>query len=171
MIKPILSTYKILKDKVFDFDIDESWIEWAVEMMQAGFQVESLYQLAGISKPFNQFELQELTNSVLQDLKLEFTDKEKVVRDYVYHIISNAVDNPKLYIETLREINNIYIDLNMEQEYTQFHLLYFAKSDLLETENQWYWDGANQTNIDMIIKEQFDIWKMKFELNRKPFQN
>jgi hypothetical protein len=84
MIKPVLSTYKILKEKAFNADIDESWSEWAIEMMCAGYEVDSLYQLAGISKPFNQFELQELTNKVLKDLQLDYSNERKVVFEYVY---------------------------------------------------------------------------------------
>ena len=51
----------------------------------------------------------------------------------------------------------------MEKEYFDFYLLYFAKDDLTESENQWYWDGANRSNIDDIITEQFVKWKTKFE--------
>ena len=64
MTKLVISTYKILKEKDFNSDINKSWIDWAIEMMEAGFETDSLYQLAGISKPYNQFELQELTSKV-----------------------------------------------------------------------------------------------------------
>ena len=46
-----------------------------MEMMQAGYEAISLYELAGISKPYNQFELQELTERVLKDLKLDYSNK------------------------------------------------------------------------------------------------
>ena len=75
MAEPVLSTYKILKEKACNADIDESWVDWAIEMMETGFEVESLYELAGISKPFNQFELQNLTNKVLEDLSLDYSNR------------------------------------------------------------------------------------------------
>lgn len=53
----VLSTYKILKAKAFNEDIDESWVDWAFEMMEAGYQSDNLYMLAGVTKPYNQFEL------------------------------------------------------------------------------------------------------------------
>lgn len=37
-----------------------------------------------------------------------------------------------------------------------FYLLYSAKSDLNESEVQWYWDGADSTNIDRIIGKVFE---------------
>lgn len=163
MIEPVLLTYKILKEKAFNSDIDESWVDWALQMMQAGFEADSLYQLAGISKPYNQFELQDLTSKVLKDLNLNFSDKKRTIRNYVYYIVSNTTDEPEKYLETLRELKDLCIDLNMEDEYMNFYLLYFAKDDLMETEDQWYWDGADRTNIDNIIKEQFGVWKDNFE--------
>ena len=83
MRKPVLSTYKILKEKAFNSDIDESWVDWAIEMMEAGYEADSLYQLAGTLKPYNQFELQALTTLVLKDLQLDYSDKKKVLKNYV----------------------------------------------------------------------------------------
>lgn len=124
-----LSTYKILKEKAFNSDIDESWIEWAIEMMQANFEVESLYELAGMSKPFNQFELHELAERVLKDLNLDYSDNEKVIKNYVHYLISMSVDKPYRYLETLRELKNICTDLDLDSDYMDFYLLYFAKDD------------------------------------------
>jgi hypothetical protein len=32
----VLSTYKILKSKAFNENINEGWIDWAMEMIEAG---------------------------------------------------------------------------------------------------------------------------------------
>jgi len=56
---------------------------------------------------------------------------------------------------TLKEIKDICIALDMEQEYMDFYLLYFAKDDLNESEVQWYWEGVDRTNIDLIIRNTF----------------
>lgn len=39
-----------------------------------------------------------------------------------------------------------------------FYLLYFAKDDLNESEVQWYWNGADRINIDLIIKNAFQYY-------------
>ena len=141
--------------KAFNEDIDESWVEWALEMMEAGYESENLYILAGIIKPYNQFELQELTDRVLADLDLTTNDKSLTIRNYVYYILSKTINEPNKYLETLKEVKDICIGLEMEKEYMDFYLLYFAKDDLNESENQWYWDGADRNNIDEIIREKF----------------
>jgi hypothetical protein len=75
----VLSTYKILKEKAFNSDISEAWVDWAIEMIGAGYESENLYELAGISRPYNQFELHDLTSKVLKDLELDFSNKELTI--------------------------------------------------------------------------------------------
>ena len=159
----VLSIYKILKAKAFNENIDESWIDWAIEMIEAGYESENLYMLAGKIKPYNQFELQELTDKVLQDLKLEYHDKDLVITNYVYYLISNSINRPATYYKTLQELKDICIQLNMNSKYMNFYLLYYAKDDLRVGEVQWYWDGADKNNIDCIIKEKFREWLNEFE--------
>ncbi len=163
MKRPVISTYKILMDKALNHDIDESWIDWAIEMMEAGYEVESLYELAGITRPYNQFELQVLTSQVLKDLQLDYSDKSKNLNKYVYFLITSNLDKPENYYKTLRELRDIYYELDMDSDYQDLALLYWAKDDLLYADYQHYWEGANRENIDDIIKEQFELLKRWFE--------
>lgn len=159
----VLSTYRILKAKAFNENVDESWIDWAIEMIEAGYESENLYMLAGETKPYNQFELQELTNKVFQDLRLDYSDKDDVIRNYVYYLISNSVEHPETYYKTLRELREICLQLDYDSRYMDFYLLYFAKDDLMVDEVQWYWEGANRANIDQIIRDKFKQWLGEFE--------
>lgn len=166
-MQEVLSTYRVLMKKAFNEDIDKSWLEWALEMMEAGYESDNLYILAGITKPYNQFELQELTDKVLADLNLETSDKSLTIRNYVYYILSKTINEPSKYLESLKEVKDICIGLDMDKEYMDFYLLYFAKDDLNELENQWYWDGADRNNIDKIIKEKFQEYIDRIDETRK----
>ena len=159
----VLSTYSILKAKAFNENIDESWIDWAIEMIDAGYESESLYMLAGETKPYNQFELQELTNKVFQDLRFDYSDKDTVIWNYVYYLISNSIEHPGTYYKTLRELREICLQFNYDSRYMDFYLLYFTKDDLMVDEVQWYWEGANRENIDQIIRNKFKQWLSEFE--------
>lgn len=158
MPKPVLSTYKILKEKAFNSDIDESWIEWAMEMMQAGYESDSLYELAGISKPYNQFELQVLAERVLKELELDYSNKLKVLKNYVYFLIISNIDEPENYYRVLKELKDIHLELEVSTEFQNFAFLYWAKEDLMYSDFQHYWEGADKTNMDKIIKEQFQLY-------------
>jgi hypothetical protein len=163
MIKPVLSTYKILKEKAFNSDITESWIDWAIEMMEAGYESINLYELAGTTRPYNQFELKELTNQVFKDLNLDYSDKTKTLKNYVYFLLTSNIDKPVKYNIVLREFRDIYYELDADAEYQDLALLYWAKDDLIYSEVQHYWDGANRTNIDKIISETFRQYIAKFK--------
>jgi hypothetical protein len=162
----VLSTYKILKEKAFNSDISETWVDWAIEMIEAGYESENLYELAGISRPYNQFELHDLTSKVLKDLELDFSNKELTLRNYVYYIISNSINKPETYLKTLRELNTLCTELNFDKEYLDFYFLYFAKDDLIQYDSQSYWTGADKTNIDSIIKSTFENWNKKVDEER-----
>lgn len=163
MQKPVLSTYKVLKEKAFNADIDESWINWAIEMMEAGYEADSLYQLAGTMKPYNQFELQALTTQVFKELQLDYSDKRKALKNYVYFLITSNLDKPENYLKVLREFRDIYYELDMDSEFQDLALLYWAKGDLVHADYQHYWEGANRENIDTIIKDKFELLKRQFE--------
>lgn len=151
----VVSTYRVLMKKAFNEDIDETWIDWAIEMIREGYESDNLYILAGITKPYQQFELQRLTDRVFADLNLDYEDKLLMIRNYIYYLISTSLNEPSNYLSTLKEIKDICIALDMEQEYMDFYLLYFAKDDLNDSEVQWYWDDADRTNIDLIIRNIF----------------
>lgn len=83
----VISTYRVLMKKAFNEDIDEVWIDWALEMIQAGYESDNLYMLAGMTSPYHQFEMQRLTDKVFADLNLDYEDKGLMIANYVYYII------------------------------------------------------------------------------------
>lgn len=72
-------------------------------MMEAGYEAQSLYQLAGIIKSYNQFELQDLTDKVLKDLSLDYSNKRQVLKNYTYFLITSNLDKLENYNKVLRE--------------------------------------------------------------------
>jgi hypothetical protein len=167
MPTPVPLTYKILWDKVQKHAIDDTWKEWALEMIEAGFESIDLYELAGILKPYNQFELQDLAHKVLSVLSLDYSDIDKVLNDYIYYFLFKNIDDITAYPKILRELRDIYYELDMDNRLLNFSLLYWAKEDLLYDEVQWYWHGANRDNIDRITHSEFAKWKQEYEVKYK----
>jgi hypothetical protein len=119
-IEEVISTYRVLMEKTFNEDFDKSGVEGSFEMMEAGYESENLYILAGITKPYNQFELQELTDKIITDLNLETSDKSLTIRNYVYYILSTTINEPSKYLSTLSEVKDFCIGLAIEKEYMNF---------------------------------------------------
>jgi hypothetical protein len=157
-MKPVKSTYEILAYKVLNRSVDKKWTDWATEMLQTGFETESLIILAGESEPFNQFEMQSLTTKVLDELHFDYSDKEKVIKSYVSYLIDESLSGRIKPKRVLMELKDLYNELNQEKYLQDFWLLYFAKVDLEETTVQWYWEGAHHGNIDQIIDDHFKKW-------------
>jgi hypothetical protein len=164
-MQPVKSTAEILAFKALNRDIDKSWIDWAVDMLLAGFDTENLIILAGESEPFNQFQMQKLTDKVLNKLHLDYSDKEKTIKNYVYYLVSEALSGDIDISRVLGLLKDLCIKLDYEDYLYDFYSLYFAKEDLFYSDNQWYWEGADKDNINVIIWELFSKWKASYEEN------
>lgn len=158
-MKPVKSTAEILAFKALNRDIDKSWIDWAVDMLMAGFDTENLTILAGESEPFNQFEIQELVDKVLAELQLDYLDKDRTIKNYACYLIDKSLNGELDNFKVLDILKDIFIELDYEKYLYDFYSLYFAKDDLSYSENQWYWEGATRENIDKIITDYFKTWK------------
>jgi hypothetical protein len=59
----------IAYQEVTSFDTDSS-VDWAVEMIGLGYDIENVIMLAGLSKPTNYFETTAYLNNALAELGL-----------------------------------------------------------------------------------------------------
>jgi len=158
-MKPVKTTWEILAFKVLNRDIDNAWVIWAFEMLMAGYDTENLTILAGESEPFNQFQMQELADKVLVELQLDYSDKVQTIKNYACYLIDKSLDGELDNYKVLTILKDICIELDYEKYLYDFYSLYFAKDDLSNSENQWYWEGATKENIEKIITDYFTTWK------------
>lgn len=161
-MKPVKSTAEVLAFKALNRDINKTQVDWAVEMLMAGFDTENLAILAGEFEPYNQFQLQNLTTKVLDELQLDYSDKDQTIKNYACYLIDKSLNGELDNFKVLDTLKDICIELDYEKYLYDFFSLYFAKDDLSESENQWYWDGATRENIDQIITDYFVNWKVKY---------
>jgi hypothetical protein len=157
-MKPVEKTYEILAWKHLNRSVNANWSTWAAEMMSAGFETEHLIELAGISKPYNQFELSDLTDKVFEELELDTTDRVTIISNYATYLVKQVIHNERELFPTLVLLKNLCIELDYDEKLYDFYSLFFAKDDLNYAEVQWYWDGANKVNIDQICIDYFNDW-------------
>lgn len=148
-----------------DKSIDENWSNWAIEMLQAGFETEHLAQIIILEKPLNQFELKWLADKILNELSLKFNDCKKALLDYASYLMHQAFENKITFIKALSLIKELYLFLDYEYELSEFYELYHAKIDLEENGIQFYHQEATKENIDFIIFEEFSSWLEKYPIN------
>jgi len=159
-MKPIASTAKILADKMLNQYIDKTWVDWAVEMLVEGFDTEHLVILAGESPPYNQFYLDSLTNKVLSELNLDYSNEHKIIKKYVCYLIDKALKSEMKISEVLEIIDDLY---NSNREYLFNFVLLSSDAEFLTYSDKGFsWDGTIENNIDEItimIIDYFADWK------------
>ena len=158
---PVESTPEILLWKILNHSVDEHWVKWAVEMMIAGHETEHLVELAGICKPFNQFELKELTDRVFEELNFDLSNPDKIIQQYITFIALGVLNKGRPLLSSLRVLNRLYSELGSLEDLNDFYLLYYAKEDLTVQTQQWYWEGAYRHNIDQICYDHLKAWVEK----------
>jgi len=157
-MKYIPSTAEILAFKMLGDSVDKKWANWAYDMLSAGFETESLVMLAGEVAPYNQFELQSLTNKVFEELNLAWSDTEEVYTNYIRYLISEALADKLKFENVLNTIKDVYHQLDYKSSLQDFYMLYCAYDDLRYSDTQYYWEGATSENIDLIVRQYFVDW-------------
>jgi hypothetical protein len=157
-VRYIKSTYEILQFKALNRDVTEIWVDWAIDMVSAGFETEHLIILAGIAKPYNQFYLQDLTSKVFAELSLDFSSVKETSADYVTFLAGEVAAGRRSQYEVLQTLKEICSELGHSKDLWDFSLLCWAVEDLRYSDHQYYWEGANRGNIDSIVSEYFANW-------------
>ncbi len=162
-MKPIPSTAEILHLRTLNRSVNKRWVDWAYDMLVAGFDTDSLVMLAGETEFSNQFEMQSLADKALHELNLKWDNRELVIRNYACYIIEKVLNDKINIITALDILKEAFLDLNYENYFHDFYLLYHAKRSLDNYGFQHYWDGATRENIDAVIKQYFIDWKARCE--------
>jgi len=137
------------------------WVDWATERMDAGDDTPSLRILAGLTGSFDQIDVTRLLDACLSELGVEPLDRETAVKVYASELLKNLLGNTQPVRDVLRELGDLCIQTEYDRELYPFYLLHFALWDLEDGEVQWYWDGADRSNIDGIVRKQASEWLVR----------
>jgi hypothetical protein len=138
-------------------------VNWAIDMIENGYESEHLYILAGKTFPYNLFEIDDLVENTLAELRIKRPVGNEAINGYAYYLISEALSGNLIYGHVLQQLKNICITLDYYDPLYPFYLLHYAYDDLRDEEVQYYWEGADRSNIDSIVKNEFSNWISKFE--------
>jgi hypothetical protein len=158
-MQPVKSTAEILSSKVLNQGIGANWVQWAIEMLSAGFDSEHLRMLAGELPPYDQLYLKDLTDKVLHELNLEYYNKEQAIRN----LIDKALNGEAEILKVLEILSRLCMERGYDRSLYNFYLLYHAKQELLKSKVQFYWGEADRSNIDTVIKEYFTSYKTNYK--------
>lgn len=148
-----ISTNRILALKALDHSCGQECVAWAINLIERGKTERHVLMLAGMSPPFNHFEMAALRDRALAELGVRSISRADALRIYAAEIAQDAERGRAETFSTLRELNRLCIDEDYASELHDFYLLYYAWDDLLTSNEQWYWPGATRENIAAIADE------------------
>jgi hypothetical protein len=164
-MKPVKSTAEILAFMVLNKTLGKECVDWAVEMLVAGFDSKDLRKLAGESEPFNYFEVKDLTGKVLSELLLDFDDRDRVIKQYACYLIDRFLDGDLDSPSMLKTLKKLCIEDSYVNYLYDFYLLSNASEDLIGTGVQHYWENTGPENIEQVIKDYCLKWKAEHSVS------
>jgi len=163
------STYKILFRKRHRLASVEDWIDWAIEQLTDGIESEHLILLAGMLPSENRFRFDDILDKTLNELDLQDVPEKELLQGYMYHLLNKALAGEMPLMTVLYELNDLRLLATVDDEsLIELSMLYYAKDDLKWDTVQFYWHGADRSNIDGIIRSEFRRWLDDYEEGRMP---
>jgi hypothetical protein len=153
-----ITTARILAEKALQATCGQECVDWAVSMLEQGRDGHYLTMLAGMSPPLNHFEVADYRDRSLRELGIANISDSEAVAAYSAEHLRLALAGEVDLISTLSVIKDLCIAHDYQRDIYDFYTLYFAYTDLQESDFQWYWEGATRENIVSIIRRRAEVF-------------
>jgi len=159
-----LTNKVIAYQEIPNFDMD-SCVDWAIEMIELGYDTDNILMLAGLSSPINYFEAIALLNKALAELGLQPKIGEEAVVSYSSYYISKIAQSIDVR-SNLNSIDRLCLNLEYPSVIYNFYLLWWAWADLDYDPNAYstYWEGASIDNIEQLVVNYANDWLKTYQV-------
>lgn len=152
-------TYKILGQKLLSWYDSKVLVDWAVTLMQNGFDSESLVILAGLDNSDTEEREKYFWKSV-QELNIN-VDKKEI--DLIDFYVDNLVDEvlagnvpPKF---ALKQMCDVAIRTDYSSKYMDFYMLDDEIDSITYDGHAIFTTGLDKTNVDEYILNEFRLFR------------
>lgn len=145
-------TCEILALTVFGEDIiNQRWVEWANDMLKAGFINKTMKCLASGAFPDNQTDLKERVNVLIREFNMEQTNEE-ILSNYIWFLLMEQDRGKRSVLEVVQCLDDLYLLSGIPELY-DYHLLFNAKTALIGSGKQNFWVNYELSvdNVDSYI--------------------
>jgi len=155
-------TYKIVAFSEIDrFDPTEC-IDWAIEMLELGYESPNLIKLAGCYGSKSYFEVEPYIEPAVRELRLSLKTGEDAIISYSYFFVSK-IANRKDVRNCLAMLYGFCHAREYDEVVLDFFLLHWAWGDIDCNGYQHYWDGADISNIEETTVTVAIEWVKKYK--------
>lgn len=164
-------TYQILGQKLLTWYESKVLVEWALTLMQHGFDSDNLQILAGLDHADTEEREHYFWRSV-KDLHINIEQKEIDLIDYyVKHLVDQVLEGivtPKFALIQMCEVAR---KTDYDPKYMDFYML-DDDIDRLEYEEQTiFTNGLTKTNVDEYILNEFKLFKKVLQGDYSAYYN
>ena len=142
-------------------------VEWAVEALCRGEDSPNLRILAGLTPPLSSFEVRDYASKALRELEIGIPQGAEAISAYARDLVEKILRSPEMMQTNLRILCDMCITEDYQVDIYDFYMLRWAYDDLQQEEVQWYWDGADRSNIHEIVLNRCRDWLAEYETKRE----
>ncbi len=148
-----VTTERILADKVLQKTCGQECVDWAIRMLEEGYDGECLSRLWGMVPPFNHFEIASLRDHALAELGIHEIAPSVALSRYATEILSTGLSGEIELVDAISIVKDLCLANDYQDDLFDFYELYFAYADLEEEDFSYYCRGATRESILEIIRE------------------
>lgn len=139
-------------------------INWAIEMLELGYETPHLLMLAGCNKSESYFDIKPYVEASVKELGLEMKPGEEGVISYAYYLIKTISLNRNVR-QNLGELYRFCQQREYEDVVYDFYLLWWAwdQIDYDDTNANHYWEGVTGKTIEKTVVKVANDWLKKFK--------
>jgi hypothetical protein len=146
--------FKILTDYILTFHfykyLNIDLIEdWAIELINSGYESEAIYDLACFYKPIDSDEVQPYLEAVLLELNLKAKNKMESEKCHIRYFLNKIVKHDNVR-SNLNSMLHFYFEF-VGKDTADFSVLQYAWDDLAAGEVNWYNKDLNLDNIEQEV--------------------
>lgn len=157
MLSPL--TYKVVAFPAIEKLAVEDCIDWAMEMLELGYETPRLLILASFEKGDSYFEIKSYLEKAILELGLEIKFGEEAIGSYVFYYVTKIAEGEKVR-QNLSMIYGFWFEKYNDSLASGFIKLHWAwqQLDYEDNDANHYWDGANRENIEQIVVSYAQEW-------------
>jgi len=154
--------FEILTDYILAFDCvkyhNVDLIEdWAIELINSGYESEAIYTLACFYKPINADKVQPYLEAVFAELNLTAKNEVESQKSHIKYFL-NKVVKQKDVRSNLKKMLQCYYDFDVDKDIVDLSVLQYVWDDFVAGKENWYFKDLSLDNIEQEVIEKAKKW-------------
>lgn len=131
--------------------------DWAIELINSGYESEAIYNLACFYKPIDSDEVQPYLEAVFSELNLTAKNKVESQKSHIRYFLNKVVKQEDIR-SNLKRMLHFYCDFEIDKDIADFSVLQYLWYDLAAGQVNWYYKDISLNNIEQQVVEMAEKW-------------